>query len=644
MKKGRTGLNKNYREAVSLLKDKEKLLDTVMASMGDGLSIQDLDMRIVYQNKFMIDNFGKHTGEYCYAIYERRDKICEGCPIREAYKDGKVHKALRIGITGDGTPFRFENIASVLTNEKGKIVAGMELCRIVEEREKVKEELQSSEKRFKDFIFSVADWVWEVDRNGVYKYCSEQVKNILGYEVNEILGKTPFDFMLPEEAERIGKIFSEIVKKKLSVKDLENWNLNKEGKRICLLTNGVPVLDEKGNIIGYRGVDKDITERKNAEESLKESEERFRSIFDNVTDGILLADLKSKKFYTGNNMICRMLGYNLEEIKELGVNDIHPEKDLPYVVEQFQKQARGKIVLAKDIPVKRKDGSVFYADVNSSPVVLKGEQYLLGIFRDITERKKAEDEKEKFQAQIMQSGKLAAVGQLAGGVAHEINNPMGVILGFSQSVVRMVKEDNPLYMPLKSIEREAIRCKKLIVDLLTFSRTAKTEAEVIDINAAIDGTLSLIEAQAKVKNVEITREYGKDIPQIKANKNQIQQVIMNLCSNAIDAMPGGGKLAVITRIVKGPKSGVQNSKSKDQRDLTLDYIEISVSDTGEGIPKENQEKIFDAFFTTKEVGKGTGLGLSLCYEIIQKHNGTIKIESPVTRDGKGTTFTIKLPL
>ncbi|MFH1189912.1 MAG: PAS domain-containing protein [Candidatus Omnitrophota bacterium] len=143
--------SKNYQEAREILKDKTKLLETLMSSMGDGLSIQDADMRIVYQNRFMIENFGEHLGEYCYNVYERRDKLCEGCPIAEAYKTEKVTKALRTGITKDGTPFRFENIASVLKNDRGKVVAGVELCRIVEDREKALDELKKSSKTLETF-------------------------------------------------------------------------------------------------------------------------------------------------------------------------------------------------------------------------------------------------------------------------------------------------------------------------------------------------------------------------------------------------------------------------------------------------------------------------------------------------------------
>jgi two-component system NtrC family sensor kinase len=185
-----------------------------------------------------------------------------------------------------------------------------------------------------------------------------------------------------------------------------------------------------------------------------------------------------------------------------------------------------------------------------------------------------------------------------------------------------MQEDDPLYMPLKSIEREAIRCKKLVGDLLTFSRSGKTQAEVVDVNGTIEGALSLTETQAKIRNIEIIKKFGNGLPQTTMYKNQIQQVILNLCNNAMDAMPDGGSITVATMQV-------------DRQ------IEIRVADTGKGMTEEVKRHIFEPFFTTKEVGKGTGLGLSLCYEIVQKHNGTIEVESV---EGKGATITVKLPV
>ncbi|MHB9154202.1 MAG: ATP-binding protein [Endomicrobiales bacterium] len=230
----------------------------------------------------------------------------------------------------------------------------------------------------------------------------------------------------------------------------------------------------------------------------------------------------------------------------------------------------------------------------------------------------------QLQMQLMQSEKMASLGLLAGGIAHEINNPMGVILGFAQSVARKIKEDHPLHLPLTSIEREAIRCKKLVADLLTFSRRSAPEMEKADLNAVIDTAVSLVATDTKIKNIEIVKEYGPGLPPANLNRNQIQQVIVNLCNNAVDAMPSGGRLTVKTELFAEKKAFM-----------------VRISDTGTGIPRDVQKRIFDPFFTTKDVGRGTGLGLSICYEIIQKHRGTVEVDSA---PGQGTTFTFFLPL
>jgi signal transduction histidine kinase len=225
----------------------------------------------------------------------------------------------------------------------------------------------------------------------------------------------------------------------------------------------------------------------------------------------------------------------------------------------------------------------------------------------------AYDKLRTIQNQLIQSEKMAAVGQLAGGVAHEINNPMGVILGFAQSISKRINETHPLYAPLKSIEREAERCKKLVVNLLAFSRTGKSNPEIIDINATIDETLSLIAAQAKVKQIELIKEYDPDLPRVTAHKNQLQQVIMNLCANAINAMPGASAITITTKHIAG-------------------QIEISIREPHPGITEEA---------ATKEAEEEMNLRLSLCQEIIRKHQGVLEVESKI---GNGTTFTIKLPI
>jgi signal transduction histidine kinase len=247
------------------------------------------------------------------------------------------------------------------------------------------------------------------------------------------------------------------------------------------------------------------------------------------------------------------------------------------------------------------------------------EKLNIGLEQKIRERTL---EIEKIHTQLLQSEKMAIVGQLTGGLAHEINNPVGVILGFSQAITKRIKEDDPMYMPLKSIEREAIRCKKLIAELLLFSRSGKVYFEKIQINEIIEETIGFVGVQAGDKKIEIVKRYDCNLPKVAINKNQIQQIIVNICNNAFDAMPDGGKLIIATRKAEN-------------------LVAMEITDTGTGMTEEVKEHIFEPFFTTKEVGKGTGLGLSLCYEIIQKHNGSIEVISEVN---KGTTFIVKLPV
>ncbi len=363
-----------------------------------------------------------------------------------------------------------------------------------------------------------------------------------------------------------------------------------------------------------------------------------------MSDSLILIDTDGK-IIEENNAALSLLGYSKKEITGSPAKMLFKDNKIQFPDEKEEFINKHQIFLhtknGEDIPasfsiskMKDKEGNLLGfvgvgGDMREILRLQEREREFTvekakadALLERAQELQEAYDKLKATQAMLLQSEKMAAVGQLAGGVAHEINNPMGVILGFAQSIVKRIKEDNPLYMPLKSIEREAVRCRKMVVDLLTFSRTVKSQAESIDINQTIDETLSLIESQTKLMNIKIKREYETGLPAVTAYKNQIQQVIVNLCNNAIDAMPAGGKIIIATKRIE-------------------QKIIIEISDTGKGMSEEIKKHIFEPFFTTKESGKGTGLGLSLCYEIIKKHNGTIEVESEIDKE---TIFTIKLPL
>jgi signal transduction histidine kinase/CheY-like chemotaxis protein len=226
------------------------------------------------------------------------------------------------------------------------------------------------------------------------------------------------------------------------------------------------------------------------------------------------------------------------------------------------------------------------------------------------------------QEQLLQSEKLASIGQLAAGVAHEINNPMGVILGFTQGILKTLPEDNPLRKPLTNVEKESLRCKRIIQNLLDFARHSEPTPHLTNINELIDASCELVEHQISLQNVKLVKDYDPALPSIMADPNQLQQVFINIMLNAYQAMPDGGTLHITTRTVSSE-------------------LQVMFADTGPGIPEENLQHIFDPFFTTKEVGEGTGLGLSVSYGIVKAHGGDIEVDSQM---GKGTTLIIKLPL
>ena len=251
------------------------------------------------------------------------------------------------------------------------------------------EAIKESERRFQDIAENTQEWVWEVDAEGKYTYTSTIVEKLIGYKPEEILDKHFYDLFIPEEREENKEKAFAVFAAKQPFREFVNRNLHKDGSIVWLSTSGVPILDKIGNLSGYRGADINITARQKAEEELREAEQRFRAMFEKAADAILLADINNNKFLMGNEMASKMLGYSLDEIRQLGVMDIHPPEALPHVQEQFERQVKQEIAVAQDLPVKRKDGSVFYADVNAFPVIFEGESFLMGVFQDITARRQA---------------------------------------------------------------------------------------------------------------------------------------------------------------------------------------------------------------------------------------------------------------
>jgi PAS domain S-box-containing protein len=277
-------------------------------------------------------------------------------------------------------------------------------------KRQARDALRKSEAHLRALLDSIPDLIWLKDPKGAYLACNHKFERFFGAAEAHIVGKTDYDFVDKELAD----FFTEKDKAAMAAggpsKNEEEVIFADDGHREFLETIKTPIYDAEGRLTGVLGISRDITQRKLAQEALEASKERFRAIFDNALDGILLADAETKRFHSGNKAICRMLGYTQEEIGLLGLMDIHLKEELPFVIDQFERQLRKEISLVNNVAVLRKDGTIFYADINASLITLAGKTYLLGIFRDITERKLAEEARQYQERLLREMGSIAKVG------------------------------------------------------------------------------------------------------------------------------------------------------------------------------------------------------------------------------------------
>jgi PAS domain S-box-containing protein len=623
---------------------------------------------------------------------------------------------------------------------------------------KLKEKaLRESAERFRTLTERTSDWIWEVDRNGVYTYASPKVKDLLGYESDEVIGKTPFEFILSDEAQRVTRIFQDIVRSKEPFQGLENTNIHREGRHVTLETSGVPILDTDGNLLGYRGVDRDITKRKQAEEALRESERRYRLLIENNPTVAWVTSQDGRTVFISSN-VEKVYGYTPDEVlaigDELWFDRIHPD-DRDRVQEAFRSLFDRKVQFNVEYRIQRKDGQwiwlhdraniveekagghfaygVFsditdrkraeealreseerlsrfmnsasdsfylldsnlnFLEINKKGLEIIGKKrdeligkniteivpdikksgryekhlevirtgktfeiddfishpifgelhFILKSFKvgeglgviatDITERKKAEEEKEKLQTQLQQAQKMEAIGTLAGGIAHDFNNLLMGIQGRASLMSVDLDASHPYSEHINAIEKYIRSATDLTKQLLGFARGGKYEVKTTDMNELVIDSATMFGRTKREIQIH-TRLYSPS-PVVEADRRQIEQVLINMYVNAWQAMPDGGELYLETRIVT-----LDDEYCKPYQAEPGHYVKVSVTDTGIGMAEAIRQRVFDPFFTTQERGRGTGLGLASAYGIIKNHHGMITVYS---ESGHGTTFNIYLPV
>lgn len=381
--------------------------------------------------------------------------------------------------------------------------------------------------------------------------------------------------------------------------------------------NLTPLIDDRGTVESVLLIMDDITQQVSLREKVRQTERHLASIVESANDIVTSLDPHGM-IMTWNNAAGRISGYIERELVGRPLATICVDKQKPMLISIFEGLSTGKTVKHIELGLQTKAGKII--PISWSFALMRDDAHavvgIVGVGQDLAERR-------ELEAQLFHSAKLASLGIMAGGIAHEIRNPLGSSSAAAQILLEYTDNENLRKECAKRIYVGIERASRIIEELLKFARPSEGRFESININDAIMETFTLIEKQLVLMRIEIKKNLHTHIPLINGEKNLLKQAFLNMLLNAANAMPEGGTLTVTT---------LTDGKTK---------IMIVFNDTGSGIPAENIDKVFDPFFTTMPVGKGTGLGLSITYSIIKQHEGTIHVESSI---GRGTTFTIQLPI
>lgn len=664
-------------------------LEQVTAALGAGLAVIDRDFHLVWTNRIMQENFNCASGSPCHLTFMQHDRPCDDCGVKELFATGSDLISSEHLLTDDhGKSSWFQVIVTPIKDQEGTILNALELLVPIDDRKIIEDTLKKSEERFRSLVENSSDWIWEVNAQGHYTYAGPQCRQLLGYEPENMLGLTPFQLMDQPEAERIAAIFRKIVERREQFTLLENTVHHKDGRAIFMETSGSPFFDRNGQFAGYRGIDRDISTRKQLERlmlnyqmeleqqvkeqtihlenmlkekeqllmeelqvevALRASEARFRQIFENNDEGIILFDRQTTHALDINPAALAIFCIGARANEPLSWADFGICDKTGHKIDFDLIATDDRFTLTRATSLLQ-NGSTLTLNAWGKLLVIDDREVVYFSLNDISEKVQIEQESRLIQTKLIQANKMMSLGLLISGIAHEINNPNNSILLGSQLLSRVWDDVYPLldsrflnegdyilggssYSEMREsiprllamVTESSRRIEGIIHNLREFVIQGSSDnSQQIDINRIVSVSVSILQNHIKKHTEKFTISLQDDLPPACGNPQQLEQVIVNLIMNAIQALPSRERGVIVSTGYR------QDSKQ----------IVITVQDEGCGIPPELQPHIFEPFVSTKLESGGTGLGLAISSLIVKEHHGQLEVASTLN---EGTTCAVILP-
>ncbi|MDH3556471.1 MAG: PAS domain S-box protein [Deltaproteobacteria bacterium] len=643
-------------------------LEQIFRTAADGMRVVDKEHNMLRVNDTFINMFGVKEEDLLKKCYEvLSGPVCHTpkCPVKRTLRGEDRIEIETERVRMDGTKVQCILTATPFLNERGEILGVVENFKDITDRKRMEESLARSEANYRLLLSTIPSIVFKGYEDWSVDFLDDKIEKLTGYPKEDFNSRTLnwYDIVVEEDIEPIKELFERALEADKVY--LREYRIRtKSGDVRWIRERSQIVLDEKGELNYVSGIFADINEMKLMSQELERShqelaaryreinelnanlekivemrttelvnsEKKYGRLFQDSKDMVYICNTKGEVTEINPSGL-ELLGYNSrEDFQQVALEDVFRNPDDAY----YYRQTLENQGFIKDYEVefKRKDGGMLNMLITANAILDESRRFAgcEGIAKNVTELRRVTEG-------LMESQKMATVGQLAAGVAHEINTPLQVILTHAQLLADEFPEGSEPLADLKLIETQAKICGRIVADLLLYSREGQTIIDSIDINQIIEEVLAVLEHSLNIDRIYITSDFASHLPPISGDSEKLKQVYINMLNNAHDAIGSDGAIAIMTH-----------------HDMDAGEIVITFMDSGRGIPSEIINKIFDPFFSTKGVGEGTGLGLSVTLGIIKDHGGHIEVESPLSAErlkiletgeedkrGPGTAFIIHLP-